>query len=672
MELKKIRGISPAKETELNKLGIFDTADLMRFFPRAYIDLREKQLLKYAYHNDMVLTAGKIITPPQVWYFRKGRGGMAKAYCEQEGFTFAVIWYNMPYVAARLKIGEEYLFYGRVRSDGSETSLTNPSFEPIDKIFRLKGIVPQYKIKGGLSQKTVRDGARLAVDIEKPKSIIPFNLQQKYALSDLYSAYRDIHNPPDMERKRLAADRIAVEEYFALISAFKVIKGDGAQIRINRYNCAATELLEFIVGRFTFEFTDGQKKAVNEIYADMTGNSVMNRLMQGDVGSGKTAVATCALFIALKSGFQAAMLAPTEVLALQNFNLLKNIFPEYRVSLLTGSVSEKEKKRIKSDLKEGKIDLLCGTHAILTDDVEFYNLSLCVCDEQQRFGVSQRSALLNKGITPDVLVMSATPIPRTLSLIFYGDLDITTITDKPASRLPVQTNVVPSEKYADMLKFIEKEVAAGRQAYFVCPKIEGDEEGETMSVMELYEELKTRFPNIPVGLLHGKMKDREKAAVMDDFKNGKIKILVSTTVIEVGVDVPAASVMVIYGAERFGLSGLHQLRGRVGRSDIKSYCFLLAGKRAGENLERLKIMQSTTDGFKISEYDYKLRGSGDFMGERQSGKFMDELGSLDYSTEAIFLAKKISDEAFDAGGDISEIKRVAIRKYEKLKNISMN
>lgn len=672
MELTKIRGISSAREADFNKLGIFDTADLMRFFPRAYIDLREKQLLKYAYHNDMVLTVGKIITPPQVRYFRRGRGGMVKAYCEQEGFSFALVWYNMPYVASRLKIGEEYLFYGRVRSEGLETSLTNPSFEPVEKVLRLKGIVPQYKIKGALSQKLVRDGARLAVDIEKPNSIIPVALQKKYALTDLYSAYREIHNPTDMERKKLAADRIAIEEYFALISAFKVIKGDSAQIRINKYDCSATELLEFIVKRFPFAFTDGQKKAVNEIFADMTGGSVMNRLMQGDVGSGKTAVATCALFIALKSGFQAVMLAPTEVLAVQNYNLLKNVFSEFNVALLTGSVSAKEKKQIKTDLKDGKINLLCGTHALLTDDVEFCNLSLCVCDEQQRFGVSQRSALLNKGITPDVLVMSATPIPRTLSLIFYGDLDITTITDKPASRLPVQTNVVPKEKYVDMLKFIEKEVAAGRQAYFVCPKIEGDEEGETMSVTELFEELKNRFPNIPLGLLHGKMRDKEKAAVMDDFKAQKTKILVSTTVIEVGVDVPNASVMVIYGAERFGLSALHQLRGRVGRSDVKSYCFLLAGKSAGESLERLKVMQSTTDGFKISEYDYKLRGSGDFMGERQSGKFMSDLGALDYSTEAIFLAKKISDETFETGGDISEIKRVAVKKYEKLKNISMN
>ncbi|MBO4251683.1 MAG: ATP-dependent DNA helicase RecG [Clostridia bacterium] len=672
MELTKIRGISSARCADFNKLGVTDTEDLVRFFPRAYIDLREKQLLRYAYNNDFALTAGKIISAPQVRYFRRGRGGMVKAYCEQEGFNFSVVWYNMPYIADKLKVGDEYLFYGRVRIDGFETSLTNPSFEPIDKVFRLQGIVPQYKLKGSLTQKCVRDSARIAVNLERPQSIIPFNLQQKYALSDLFTAYREIHNPTSMEKKRLAADRIAVEEYFALISAFKIIKGSNEQIRLNRYSCTSAELVEFIVTRFPFEFTDGQKKATNEIFADMTGGSVMNRLMQGDVGSGKTAVSACAIFVAVKSGFQAAMLAPTEVLATQNYNVLKKIFSDYNVALLTGSMSAKDKKQIKADLKSGKTDILCGTHAILTEDVEFSALSLCVCDEQQRFGVAQRSALLNKGVTPDVLVMSATPIPRTLSLIFYGDLDITTISDKPKNRLPVQTNIVPREKYDDMLKFIAGETMKGRQAYFVCPKIEGDEEGEIMSVNELYESLKARFANIPIGLLHGKMKDKEKSAVMQDFKDKKTMMLVSTTVIEVGVDVPDASVMVIMDAERFGLSALHQLRGRVGRSDIKSYCFLLTKKATGDALSRLKIMQDNTDGFKISEFDYKLRGSGDFMGERQSGKFMDDLGSLDYSTESIFLAKKISDEAFISGGDITEIKRVAIKRYEKLKNISMN
>ena len=672
MELTKIRGISDAREKELNALGIFDTADLARFFPRAYLDLREKQMLKYAYHNDVVLTCGKVIGLPQVRYFRRGRGGMVKAYCEQEGLIFAVIWYNMPYVAQKLKAGEEYLFYGRVRTDGMEISLANPSFEPCEKVFRLKGIVPQYRVKGKLSQKVIRDAVKVAVAVEKPSSIIPVSLQKKYELSDLYAAYREIHAPTDMELKNKAADRIAVEEYFALISAFKLIKGSNLQVRANKYACTSQDLVRFIAERFPFEFTDGQKRAVNEIFADMSGASVMNRLMQGDVGSGKTAVAACAVFIAVKSGYQAAMLAPTEVLAAQNYAVLKDLFPDKNVALLTGSLTAKEKREIKEKLVGGEIDIIAGTHALLTADVEFSRLSLCVCDEQQRFGVSQRSALLNKGVIPDVLVMSATPIPRTLSLIFYGDLDITTISDKPKNRIPVQTNVVPSEKYDDMLKFIVREVQAGRQAYFVCPRIDGDIEGETISATELFDSLKEKLAGVRIALLHGKMKDKEKAAIMSDFKAKKTDVLVSTTVIEVGVDVPDASVMVIYNAERFGLSQLHQLRGRVGRSDVKSYCFLLAGKKEGESLARLKVLQDNADGFKISEYDYKMRGAGDFMGVRQSGKFMDDLGDLDYSTESVFLAKKISDEVFETGGDLSEIKKVAIRKYEKLKEISLN
>ncbi len=670
MELTKIRGINEKREQDLNKMGVYNTADIIRLFPRAYLDLREKQLLKYAYHNDIVLTAGKVLQIPTTRYYR--RGGVVKVVCEQEGLFFSVIWFNQPYVASKLKVGEEYLFYGRVQNKMGEVSLVNPSFELCEKVFRLQGIVPQYSIKGNLTQKVVRDSIRLSIDLEKPKSIIPISLQKKFELSDLYWAFRQVHNPENFERLQKASERIAIEEYFALISAFKFIKGGREQVRINKYNCSSRDLVEFVSKRFSFEFTDGQKSAVNAIFSDMSGNSVMNRLMQGDVGSGKTAVSMCALFIALFSGYQAVMLAPTEVLARQNYSAVQKAFPDYNVGLITGSMTAKEKKEIKADVEQGRINILVGTHAVLQDDVKFKNLSLCVCDEQQRFGVAQRSSLLNKGITPDVLVMSATPIPRTLSLIFYGDLDITTISDKPKSRVPIQTNIVPSHKYNDMLGFIRREIVDGKQAYLVSPKIEGDEEGSVISVTELFNEIKEKLPTVRAGLLHGKMKDKEKNQVMLDFKNGLIDLLVSTTVIEVGVDVPNASVMVIYNAERFGLSQLHQLRGRVGRSDIKSYCFLLTSLKDGNGLERLKILKDNEDGFKISEYDYKMRGSGDFMGDRQSGKFMSDLGSLNYSTEAIFLAKKISDEAFALGEGLENIKQVAIKKYQKLKDIALN
>ena len=670
MELNKIRGVNDKREQEFNKLGIKNTADLIRHFPRAYLDLREKQFLRYAYHNDIVLTTGKVLNIPFTRHFK--RGGLVKVVCEQEGFVFSVVWFNQPYVVSKLKVGEEYLFYGRVQNNSLEVSLINPTFELCEKVFRLKGIVPQYVIKGSLSQKLVRDAIRLAVDIEKPMSIIPQELQIKYELMDLYRAYKSVHNPDSFEIEKKSAERIAIEEYFTLISAFKIIKGGQENFRINKYQCSPSELKDFILSKFPYEFTAGQKQAVNEIYCDMTSDSVMNRLLQGDVGSGKTAVSLCAMFIAVKSGFQAVMLAPTEVLARQNYSVIKKIMPDYNVELITGSMTAKEKRQIKEMTKNGFVNILVGTHAVLQKDVEFKNLALCICDEQQRFGVAQRSSLLNKGIVPDVLVMSATPIPRTLSLIFYGDLNVTTIMDKPKNRIAIQTNVVPISKYNDMIGFIKKEVEAGRCAYFVCPKIDGDEEGSVMSVTELYQDLCQRLLGLNIGLLHGKMKDAEKNTIMQQFKDGQIDVLVSTTVIEIGIDVPNASVMVIYDAERFGLSQLHQLRGRVGRSDIKSYCFLLTKKLDGVGLQRLKVLKDNIDGFKISECDYKMRGAGDFFGSRQSGKFMNDLGSLDYSTEAIFVAKKISDEVFESGKSLEKIREVAIRKYEKLKDITLN
>jgi len=669
MELTKIKGISEKREKEFNKLGIYSTADLIKYFPKRYIDLRERQPLKNVYHNDMALTVGRVISVPQNFFMAKR--GFIKVYCEQEGLPFTVIWFNQPYVLQKLKPGEEYLFYGRVQKKFDEISMVNPTFELLEKNYRLKGIVPQYAVKGNIYQKLMRDVTRIAVTFEKPKSIIPKLLIDKYALSDLYTAYRNVHNPLTFEDNISASERIAIEEYFALISAFRFVKGTKENIRVNKYGAKVDDLKEFI-SRFPFEFTDGQKNAVNDIVKDLKGMTVMNRLMQGDVGSGKTAVSMCAIFMAVKSGYQAVMLAPTEVLAKQNAEVIKKYFPEYNVSLLTGSLTAKEKNSIKKELKSGEIDILVGTHAILESDVEFNNLSLCVCDEQQRFGVAQRSALLSKGVLPDILVMSATPIPRTLSLIFFGDLDITTISDKPQNRIPIQTNIVDKSRYVDMLSYVEREVLAGKQAYFVCPKVEEDEEGEVMSVTELYEELSERLPKVRFGLLHGKMKDGLKTETMLKFKKHEIDCLVSTTVIEVGIDVPNASIMIIYNAERFGLSQLHQLRGRVGRSDIKSYCFLLSESQTETAIERLKIIKDNTDGFKISEYDYDLRGGGDFLGVRQSGKIMTDLGNLRYSAGAIFTAKKIADDFFSMGFDTSLIKEIAMSKYSKLNEISMN
>ena len=626
MKLSALRSIGEKREKDFNKLGIYEVADLVRFYPRAYLDLTERSSLRTAYHNDMLLIACQVNRVQPVNYGNKRK--MVKAFCSQDGFPFTVVWFNQPYVASQLKEGE-YLFYGRVQNKFGQVSLVNPTFEPMDKNYRLKGIVPVYSLKGNLSQKVVRAAVKEALQKVDLSSIIPWQIVKKYDLPDLERAYFEVHNPTSHKAKDDAAERIALEEYFTLISAFKIIKGGKEEARVNNYTVAAKEVKEFSQ-RFGFEFTDGQKRAVNDIFENLYAPTRMNRLIQGDVGSGKTAVALCGIFMAVKSGYTAAYLSPTEVLAEQNYKLLQRYFPEYSVGYLAGGMTAKEKREMKARLKAGEIDIVCGTHAILQGDVEIPRLSFIVCDEQHRFGVAQRNALAEKGQGTDMLVMSATPIPRTLSLIFYGDLDVTTITDKPKARQEISTSIIPESKYDDMLDYVRKEAEAGKQAYFVCAKIEDDEEGSIMSVTELHEELKTRLPTLRFALLHGKMKEKEKAEIMTAFKNKEYDCLVSTTVIEVGVDVPNATIMIIYNAERFGLSQLHQLRGRVGRGAEKSYCFLLMGTEGETARERLLTIKNNADGFKIAEKDLEMRGSGDFFGTRQSGKMLTDIKNLRY------------------------------------------
>lgn len=670
MELKFVKGLSDKRIQELNKTGIYSVEQLIRRFPRKYLDLTRIMPLKNAYAYEYVFTKAKLISLPESFLSaRKMR--CVKAVCAQNGEIFDVIWFNQPYVIQKLDQGCEYLFYGRIQSKFGRISMVNPTFEKADKNQYLKGILPVYTLPDGFFQRTMQSVILDAIEKKHPKSLIPYKLEKKYSLSNLHSAFKQVHSPVSFDEKDRASDRVAVEEFFLLISAFKIIKGDKQQVRINRYSTKALEINEFSK-RFGFDFTNGQKKAVNEIFADMNSPHVMNRLMQGDVGCGKTAVALCALYVALKSGYQAAMLAPTEVLALQNYNLAKKFFPEFKVELLSGMLSVKEKNAVKSRLKSGEANLVVGTHAILQKNVEFKNLALCICDEQHRFGVAQRTTLISKGTAPDLLVMSATPIPRTLSLIFYGDLDITEITEKPSNRTSVQTNIIPQEKYDGMYKFIASEINQGKKVYFVAPKIEEDIEGEIMSVTELYKDLVEKMPQVKICLLHGKMKEKEKNEIMNNFKNGDCMALVSTTVIEVGIDVPVATIMVIYNADRFGLAQLHQLRGRVGRGVQKSYCFLLSSTDNPDAIERLKTLCKSNDGFKIAEADFKMRGSGDFMGTRQSGAVSSELGALNYSVSSVFLAKKIAEETFDFGLLNDEIKSAALEKYDKLCNVSLN
>ncbi len=669
MELELCKGLSEKRIADLKKLNINSLEDLIKHYPKSYLDLTKINSVTNALNNECVLTIAKVNTVPVVQ--RGGRVNYVKVFCLSGSDTFSVIWFNQPYVATKLKVNTEYFFYGRITNKTGLITMTNPTFEEVDKNYRLKGIVPVYSIKGNLSQNVMKNSVINAIKLVNPKSIIPENIISKYALSDLKNAYYGVHNPANQLALNNASERIALEEYFSLISAFKVIKGDKKCQKSHQYNINATELKDFIKN-FGFEFTEGQKKAVNEIYTDLKSPFIMNRLLQGDVGSGKTAVAFTAVYMAVKSGYQVVILAPTEVLARQNYHLINKYFSWYESAFLSGSVSQKDKKIIKQNIKDGLVKIVVGTHAVLEDDVQFKNLVLCVCDEQQRFGVAQRSSLTSKGESPDVLVMSATPIPRTLSLIFYGDLDISTIYDKPVNRATVKTSIVPYSKYSDMFTFIDNEIKNKRQVYFVCPKIEGDDEGTLISVNELYEELKNLLPNAKIALLHGKMKDKEKVQIMQDFKDKKYDALCSTTVIEVGVDVPNATVMVIYNAERFGLSQLHQLRGRVGRSNLKSYCFLLNGSESDKAKLRLDILRTIDDGFKISEVDYDIRGGGEFLGEKQSGKFIGALNGLKYSSSVIFFAKTLTEEAFNDQNNIKTLSKLAKEKYYALKDITLN
>lgn len=667
MEVAKLKNISEKRAKDLEKLNIYTTRDLVDYYPRGYLDMTKRTSLKDAYHNDMVLFVCRVGSVAPVNY--ASRFKTVRAYCEQDGLPFLAVWFNQPYVVQKLKPGD-YLFYGRVNKRYDSLSVTNPSFEPLGENYRLKGIVPVYTVKGGITQRIMSNAVKEALRNEDLKSAIPYPLIKKYGLIPLEKAYYGVHCPETEEELKKSSERIALEEYFKLISAFKIIKGDKQEARTNAYSVTANDVKEF-VARFPFEFTEGQKHAVNDIFLNVHAPTRMNRLLQGDVGSGKTAVALCGIFMAVKSGYRAAYLSPTEVLAAQNYATLKKYLPEYRIGYLSGAMTAKEKREVKTALKNGELDVICGTHAVIQKDVELTSLAFCVCDEQHRFGVAQRNALSEKGESPDMLVMSATPIPRTLSLIFYGDLDITSVKDKPKERQPISTSIIPGHRYEDMLDYVESQVKRGRQAYFIAAKIE-DDEGELMSVTELYEDLQKRLPRVRFALLHGKMKDKLKNEVMQDFKDGKYDCLVSTTVVEVGVDVPNATIMVIYNAERFGLSQLHQLRGRVGRGAEKSYCFLLSDSTSDTARERLQVLKSSGDGFEIAERDLELRGGGDFFGVRQSGKVLNEIRNLHYSTETIFTAKKLSDECFEGRFDMQEVYAAAMNKYNALKDVVLN
>ena len=637
-----LSGVGAKRAEQFEKLGISSVGELIQFYPRAYEDWSEitkiaditeegtycvKAVVGSAVSNTM-LAGGRFICKTTVY---------------DDTGTVKLVFFNNKYISRMLAYGAEYFFYGKITFDSYGSQMVAPAFSPARQG---PHIHPVYRSTAGLNSKTIEGAVQKSLKM-LPETVgdpLPEGIRKKFDLCGLRKAIEDIHFPKTTADLEHARRRLVTEELVVLNLGMRSLRDHSrtlSGVKIHEdFSAQFEELLPF-------ELTGAQKRAVADCVNDMLSKpSQMNRLVQGDVGSGKTAVAASVCFTVIKNGFQAAFMAPTEILAAQHFETFQKLLEGtgVTVGLLTGSLRESEKKRVRSGLADGTIQLVIGTHALITDKTDFNNLGLAVTDEQHRFGVAQRAKLLSKGDNPHLLVMSATPIPRTLGLIIFGDLDISVIDELPPNRKPVRTVLLPASGRGRIYKFIREEVSRGRQAYIVCPLVEEGELEGVASAEEYAAELMLKhFPDIPVGVVHGKLKPAEKDAVMDGFAKNEYKILVATTVIEVGVDVPNASVMLIENAERFGLSQLHQLRGRVGRGEAQSFCVMISDRMNQVTRQRLEVMCSTNDGFKIADEDLKMRGPGDFFGERQHG--LPQLAIADFAdTKSLELSQKIADE----------------------------
>ena len=625
-ELRYLKGVGETRAKALAKLGLYKVRDLLSYFPARYEDRTQFSQIMEAQMELPVCIRAMIAEPPQL---ATVRGGMrlVKARAFDESGSVSLTFFNAPYVRDQLRQGETYAFYGKLTGMPNFRQMTNPEFEPAEREGNKTGrILPRYRLVSGLSNRLLMDCARAALDLagDDVPDVLPESVRTQYGLCQARWAYENVHFPADLGSLELARRRLVFEELFTLVSALGRMRS-GRREAVG-YQIPILNIVDFY-SSLPFVPTNAQRRAVDEALRDMSGTQPMNRLVQGDVGSGKTLVAAALAWAVCRAGRQAAFMAPTEILAEQHLETLKGFLTPYglRVGKLTGSMKAAEKRKIKDALAAGELDLVVGTHALLTSDVDFAALSLVITDEQHRFGVRQRGALSAKaqGITPHVLVMSATPIPRTLALMIYGDLDVSILDELPPGRKKVDTFALDERYRARLNGFIEKLVGEGRQVFVVCPKVEEGEPDILGPKLKSAEEhagsLRERFPALRIECIHGKMKAKDKETIMARMAAGEIDVLVSTTVIEVGVDVPNAALMIVENAERFGLSQLHQLRGRVGRGKHKSWCILMSEAKGEEARARLDALCRTNDGFKISEEDLRLRGPGDFFGNRQHG-----------------------------------------------------
>ncbi len=614
--IQYLKGVGEKRAKILNKLDIFTVGDLLRFYPRDYMDWSKITSITAAPFDMNCCVKAIVNHKPKGAKIRKGMTIYKTVATDGEALMDITI-FNNKYAAEALEAGEEYLFYGKVGGNFRRREMTSPMISPVENGARLR---PIYHQSAGINSKAIEKLVKQAFGERRDYFIdpLPQALRDKLCLMEINKAIYELHFPTNEDTVSEARRRLIFEELFVFQLGLMKLKG-------NRKESTPVKIEQDFTNDFLrllpFNLTSAQSRAVQESIGQITSQFTMNRLLQGDVGSGKTAVAAALIYTVAKNSYQSAFMAPTEILAAQHYKTCLKFFENtgIKTALLTGSVTAAQKREIKAQLKSGEINLIVGTHALIQDDVEFKNLGLVITDEQHRFGVKHRGALSNKGNRPHTLVMSATPIPRTLALMLYGDLDVSILDELPPGRQPIETYAVNAKIRNRALNYVKKHLDEGRQGYIVCPLVE---EGETdLAAAEEYAEniSKGFFNGYSVGLLHGKMKAKDKDAVMSRFVSGEIQLLVSTTVIEVGVDVPNSVIMVIENAERFGLSQLHQLRGRIGRGKYKSTCILITDAQNEATKKRMKIMSSTTDGFKIADEDLKMRGPGDFFGSRQHG-----------------------------------------------------
>ncbi|SHH55162.1 ATP-dependent DNA helicase RecG [Sporobacter termitidis DSM 10068] len=664
-DIQYIKGVGEARAKGMAKLGIQTLRDLVSFFPRAYEDRTVIKPISLAVPDETVCIRAMAAAAPRLSHIRKGLD-LVKVRVVDEGGAMDITFFNQSFVKDAIKPGEVYVFYGKVAGTARRPEMTNPVFERETTRNVTGRIMPVYRLTAGLSQNILAGAARQGLEAcgEALPDYLPEAVREGYKLAQARYAYENIHFPLSFEALEIARRRLIFEELFIISAAMGVIR----KIRTVKPGRGLKDAdMDVFYAALPFTLTGAQKRSIEQAVSDMKRPTPMNRLVQGDVGSGKTVVAAACCWFTWKSGCQSAFMAPTEILAEQHYRSLSALLEPLgiQVGLLTGSMTPKQKKTVQGQLRLGELDVIIGTHALLSEGVEFFDLALVVTDEQHRFGVGQRSALTAKGDSPHVLVMSATPIPRTLALIIYGDLDVSVIDELPPGRQKVETYTAGEKLRQRTYNFMRKLVGEGRQVYVVCPMVEESEtaDADLKSAQEYAARLQQEiFPDLRVALVHGRMKPKEKERVMSAFAAGQTDILVATTVIEVGVDVPNAALMVVENADRFGLSQLHQLRGRVGRGEHQSYCILFEGAGGEVSRERLKIMCSTNDGFKISEEDLKLRGPGDFFGSRQHGLPEMHIASLAADMDVLTTAQAAASEVLKADPALSRPANKAMKE----------